>query len=98
MLGFLQKIRPHLRELAFLFGRNDRSGFVEAVGDQVVQLLPIIELQSEQPKLGFQGFVSHKGPVAESSRVSSSFCRLSMSRCAHGRSTVWTWLMIPSSK
>ena len=47
-------MRANLRELPLLFRGNDRLGLVETVGDEVVQLLPAIELKREQTKLGFQ--------------------------------------------
>ena len=34
---------------------------VQTVSDQVVQLLPVIQLQREQTQLGFEVFVSHSG-------------------------------------
>src|SRR3989442_279852 len=77
LFALLQKICPDLGELALLLGGNNRPRLIEPVGDQVVQFLPVIQLQRQQPKLGLDGFVSHAGPVAESSRVSSSFCKLS---------------------
>src|SRR5438309_12121677 len=97
MFGFLEQICPDFSELPFLLGRNNWARLVQTVGDQVVQLLPVIQLKRYQTQLGFNRFVSHRGPVADNSRVSSIFCKLSISRCAHGRSTVCTWLMIPSS-
>src|ERR1043165_2102601 len=98
MLGFLQKVRANFGELPLLFRRDNRAGFVEPVGNQIVKLLPIIQLEGKQPELGFEGFVSHSGPVADSSKVSSSFCKLSTKRWPKGRSTFCTWLIIPPSK
>src|SRR4026208_115810 len=98
MFCLLQEVGPDFGELTLPVGRNHRSGLIEAVGDHVVQFFPIIQLQTEQPELGFKGLVSHRGVVADSSKVSSSFWRLSINRCAQGRSTLWTWLMMPSSK
>src|SRR2546423_6816641 len=45
VFGFLQQICPDLSELAFLFGRNNRTRLVQTVGNQVVQLFPIIQLE-----------------------------------------------------
>src|SRR5712692_1700274 len=79
---------------------TEMIGFAfEPVSDEVMQLHPIIQLQGEETKLGFEPFISHDYDYKlTSSSVSSSFCRLSINKCAQGRSTVCTWLMIPSSK
>ncbi len=53
MLSFLQKIRAYFSELALLLGRYDRPGLVQAVGDQVVQFFPVIQLEREEAQLGF---------------------------------------------
>src|ERR1043166_1353156 len=99
VFGLLQKIRPQFGELALLLARNDRLRLVQAVGDQIVQLLPILQLQLEQPQFFFHLAVSHRrDQLPASSSVSSNFCRLSIKRYGQGRSTVCTWLMMPSSK
>src|SRR5690349_10363522 len=100
MLRLLQEIGANFSELPFLLGGNNRLGLVQAVGDQIVQLLPVVQLDTEQAQFGFQLLILHEllPGRAASSRVSSNFWRFSINRCAHGRLTVWDWLMIPSSK
>ena len=99
MLGLLQQDAADLGKLAFLIRRNDRLRFVERVGDEIVQLFPALDLEGEKAEFGFECGVFHRVSLTlTSSMVSSSFCRLSIRRCVHGRLTVWTWLMMPSSK
>src|ERR1700730_18263391 len=93
----LQKIRTNFGKLPLLFGGDDWLCFIKPVRDQVVQLLPVLHLKGKQPQLRFESFLPHERTLTNSI-VSSSFCRLSIKRCAQGRSTVCTWLMIPSSK
>ena len=50
-LRLLQEMGANLRELPLLFGGDDRLGLVQTVGDEVVQLLPTIDLQRQEPKL-----------------------------------------------
>src|SRR5438445_6929859 len=105
MFRLLQEMRANFGKLALLLGRDDWLRLVQPVSSQVVQLLPVIQLEREQAKLGFELLIPHdcdscdcSGGTPTSSSVSSNFCRLSINRCAQGRSTVSTWLMIPSSK
>src|SRR5437867_9779642 len=98
-------MRANFGKLALLLGRDDWLRFVQSVGDEIMQLLPVIQLEREQTKLSFEFLVLHDcdpcdgfDGVPTSSNVSSNFCRLSINRCAHGRLTVSTWLIIPSSK
>ena len=48
MLCLLQEIAANLRELALLLGGNNRLRLVQTVRDQVVQLLPVFQLEREQ--------------------------------------------------
>src|ERR1700736_5700316 len=105
MFRLLQEMRANFGKLALLLGRDDWLRLVQSVGNEVMQLLPVIQLEREQAKLCFELLVSHgcdscdcSGGTPTSSSVSSNFCRLSINRCAHGSSNVATCLKIPSPK
>src|SRR5712692_9737276 len=85
MFRFLQEMGANFGKLALLLDRDDWLRLIEPVSDEVMQLLSVIQLQGEETKLVFEPFISHDYDCKlTSSSVSSSFCRLSINRCAQG--------------
>src|ERR1700730_5049523 len=60
VFGFLQKVAADLGELPFLFRGDNRLGFIQTVGDEVVEFLPVIQLQSNQAQFRLEFFIAHR--------------------------------------
>jgi hypothetical protein len=61
VLGLLQEMSADLRELPLLLRRNDGFGLVQTIGNEVVQLFPVIELECKQTEFRLELFVPHVG-------------------------------------
>ena len=58
MFRFLQEMGANFGKLALLLDRHDWLRLIEPVSDEVMQLLPVIQLQGEETKLVFEPFIA----------------------------------------
>src|SRR5437879_11123718 len=79
MFRFLQEMGANFGKLALLLDRHDWLRLIEPVSDEVMQLLPVIQLQGEETKLVFEPFISHDYDCKLTSSSVSS-----INRCAQG--------------